>query len=295
MRPSDRAPRPVVAHAGMKLNLFLHINGRLPNGYHELQTYFQLVDYGDELQFQPNDDNRVTIEWVAGAENICRRPDRPNDDLIYRAAMLIKQEAAPQFGVDIRLIKNAPVGGGVGGGSATAATTLLVLNHLWNTGMSREKLATLSRTLGADVPIFVHGRSCVADGIGDQFTEAPMPPLWFVVVDPGESIATRALFSDPRLERDTPKASVADLLSNWKENGFNAFEPLVLEQSPRIRRCHEELRSVAGFSRLTGTGGCLFAPAPTESAARAIRAKLTEPKRVMICRGLSELDPLTEN
>ncbi len=295
MHPSQLASRQIVAHAGMKLNLFLHINGRLPNGYHELQTYFQLVDYGDNLQFQPNTDNRITVEWVAGTEDISGRPDRLEDDLIYRAAMLIRQEAGSQFGVDIRLVKNAPVGGGVGGGSATAATTLLVLNHLWNTGMSREKLATLGRTLGADVPIFVHGHSCVADGIGDQFTDAPMPPLWFVVVDPGESIATRALFTDPRLERDTPKASVEDLLSNWKEKGFNAFEPLVLERSPRIRRCHEELHSVAGFSRLTGTGGCLFAPAPSESAARAIREKLTEPKRVMICRGLSELDPLTEN
>lgn len=295
MRPDMPELHPVVVHAGMKLNLFLHINGRLPTGYHELQTYFQLLDYGDELHFQPNNRNRITVEWLAGDEDVSGRPDRPEDDLIYRAAMLIKQEADPQVGVDIRLIKNAPVGGGVGGGSATAATTLLVLNHLWNTGMSRATLALLGRNLGADVPIFVHGRSCIADGIGDRFTDAPMRPLWFVVVDPGESVATRTLFSDPRLERDTPKAPVADLLSNWREKGFNAFEPLVLEQSPRIRRCHDELRNVAGFSRLTGTGGCLFAPAPTESTARAIAEKLTEPKRVMICRGLSELDPLTEN
>lgn len=295
MLPSESARTPITARAGMKLNLFLHINGRLPNGYHELQTYFQLLDCGDELQFQPNDRNRITVEWVAGSEDVSGRPEHPEDDLIYRAAMLIKQQADTHLGVDIRLIKNAPVGGGVGGGSATAATTLLVLNRLWNTGMTCDALASLGRELGADVPVFVHGRSCMADGIGDQFTDASVPSQWFVVVDPGESVATRALFSDPRLERDTPKGSANDLLSNWQETGFNAFEQIVLEQSSRIRRCHEELRIVAGFSRLTGTGGCLFAPAPTESAAHEIQEKLTLPKRVMICRGLSELEPLTEN
>lgn len=282
----------LIVKAPIKLNLFLHINWRRTDGYHELQTYFQLLDYGDRLEFTVTERPGLEVVWQAGDEGISARPARPEQDLIHRAAMALLEQPGPSTGIRIHLTKNAPVGGGVGGGSAAAATTLLVLNRLWRRNLDRQTLGKIGRDLGADVPIFIHGKSCLADGIGERFTDLSAQQAWFVVVDPGESVSTAELFADPRLQRDLPKKTADELLPDWHNNGVNVFESLVLERSDKIRTCHAELHRLAGFARLTGTGGCLFAPVDSEQAGRDLAEKLSLPKRVMVCRALDQFDPV---
>jgi len=285
----------ISVRAPIKLNLFLHINWRQADGYHELQTYFQLLDHGDHLSFTVTAAPGIEVVWHPGEEGIEGRPARPEQDLIHRAATAMKRIADPRRGVRIDLTKHAPIGGGVGGGSATAATTLLVLNRLWGLDLDRGELAGIGRQLGADVPVFVHGRSCVAEGIGEHFTDISAQEKGFVVVEPGEAVSTAELFADPLLQRDLPKREAQDLLTDWRHDTVNVFEPLVLKRSPRIRACYDELRTHAGFARLTGTGGCLFAPVESEAAGHALAEKLSLPKRVMVCRALERFDPAPQN
>jgi len=267
--------------AGCKLNLFLHINGRRDDGYHELQTYFQLLEYGDELAVDTDVGDEIRVDWVAGDEDLRGRPFNPGDDLLYRAATRLREAAIQRDrwearGAHITLRKHVPVGGGLGGGSATAARLLLELNRRWAVGLTTDELAELGRHLGADVPVFLRGASSVAHGIGEDLRPAaiPTPPTAYLVLVPARTSSTSGLFASPDLVRDTPKQSDETLLSHWRDQGHNAFEPVLFAQDPELAALHAALADRAGFARVTGTGACLFAPVDTEEAGRAIGADI---------------------
>lgn len=288
--------------APVKINLFLHINGKIPEGpfrgYHEIQTYFQRLDYGDELIFDPLPEPRIEVKWQAGDESIDLKPANPKDDLIYRAAVLMQDAAkfqghAPQ-GVRITLTKNAPVGGGLGGGSSAAATTLLTLNTIWNINLPRVELIPLARNLGADVPIFLYETNAWAEGIGDQITLYPSPVAeqWFVIVVPNTHVITAKGFAHPDLIRNEVKAAPDELVKHWQRSGYNAFESIALAEDATIVACHQALRQATGFSRLTGSGACLFSPVATraeaEHAATVLAGDTEHIQRVIIAKALPD-------
>ena len=210
-----------------KLNLFLYINGKLPNGYHELQTLFQFLDFGDWLEISiREEDNQIVLT-----------PEIPNlkteDNLIYRAAKLLQEKANIQLGANIHLDKILPMGGGVGGGSSNAATALVALNYLWQANLSIDELAKLGLTLGADVPIFVHGHAAFAEGVGEKITYCEPAEKWFVVLKPDDSISTAVIFRDPNLPRNTPKKSLEQLLS---EPYVNDCEKVVINHYSNVEK-----------------------------------------------------------
>ena len=288
--------------APVKINLFLHINGKIPEGsfrgYHEIQTYFQRLDYGDELMFDPLPEPRIEVEWQAGDESIELKPENPQDDLIYRAAELLQNISATQGhtsqGIRITLTKNAPVGGGLGGGSSAAATTLLALNKLWNISLPTADLIPLARKLGADVPIFLYETNAWAEGIGDQITPYPSPVAeqWFVIVVPNTHVITAKGFAHPDLIRNEVKVVPDELVSHWQRSGYNAFESITLAEDATIAACHQALRQVTGFSRLTGSGACLFSPVATlaeaEHAATVLAGDTEHIQRVIIAKALPD-------
>ncbi len=249
--------------APAKLNLFLHINGRRPDGYHELQTLFQFLDYGDELGFRLRQDDRICLSpAIAGV------PDK--DNLIVRAARLLAEQShGPVQGVDIDLHKVLPMGGGLGGGSSNAATTLLALNHLWWLQLSLDELARLGLALGADVPVFVRGLAAFAEGVGEILTPASPPEDWFVVLKPACNINTGKIFSAQGLTRDTPRITIAPAFEGDASRYRNDCEDVVCRLYPEVRQSLDWLGQF-GPARLTGTGACIFGRFPTESAARNI-------------------------
>ncbi|MGM0518002.1 MAG: 4-(cytidine 5'-diphospho)-2-C-methyl-D-erythritol kinase [Pseudomonadota bacterium] len=269
--------------AGCKLNLFLHINGRRPDGFHELQTYFQLLEYGDELRVEANDSGEIRIRWEVGDEAISGRPERPEDDLLYRAATLLR-EAGVQAGhlpdsrppgADVVLRKNVPVGGGLGGGSASAACLLNRLDRLWGIDFQPEDLEALATRLGADIPVFIRARSAIAHGIGERLTPIAISgaPEFFLILVPGIQAVTAGLYADDQLERDTPKMDDDRLLRGWRE-ARNAFEPLIMSRSPALVELRDDLERLAGFARMTGSGSCLFAPVDSRHAGIRIGEEL---------------------
>lgn len=282
--------------APAKLNLFLHLTGRIEvpphHGYHALQTYFQLIDYGDRLQFELTDAPLLEVNWRSGDEGITQRPLRPEDDILHRAATRLKAHPAARDrtlpGVRITLHKNTPVGGGMGGGSSAAATALLALNHFWQLNLDASALRAIGLELGADVPVFLGGKSAWGEGIGEKLTTwaSPTARCWFVIVVPQTTSWTHELFAHPDLPRDTPPQNPDQLLPQWQSSGFNAFEHILLENNPAIRACHEALQREAGFARVTGSGACLFTPTQDEAEAlriaEKIRTNTPEIKRVII-------------
>lgn len=242
-----------------KLNLFLYITGKRTDGYHELQTLFQFLDYGDWLEINVRPDGKI-----------CLSPELPNvkeeDNLIYRAAKMLQQKTDCTLGADIHLDKILPIGGGVGGGSSNAATTLVALNYLWKTCLSLAELATLGVKLGADVPVFVHGKAAFAEGVGEKLTDCEPPEKWFVILKPKTSISTAAVFACPDLPRNTPKRPLAELLV--KEYG-NDCEKVVRNYYPEVEETLSWLLKYAP-SRLTGTGACVFAEFHDEKSAQAV-------------------------
>jgi 4-diphosphocytidyl-2-C-methyl-D-erythritol kinase len=274
---------PSVWPAPAKLNLFLHITGRRPDGYHELQTVFQFIDYCDELRFTLRGD--ANICRVQGIDTV---PEA--EDLTVRAARLLQQASGCCQGVDIAIEKRLPMGGGLGGGSSDAATTLVALNQLWETGMSEDQLAALGLQLGADVPVFVRGRAAWAEGVGEHLTPLDLPPSWFVVLVPQVHIATAGLFGDPQLTRDVPALKIRDFLAPANPQDWcNVFEPLVRKAYPAVAEALDWLEQQAGMARLTGTGACVFAHFEDESAARAVAAR--GPWQAVVARGCN-LSPL---
>lgn len=253
-----------------KLNLFLYITGRLDNGYHELQTLFQFIDFGDTLQFSPNVSGSISITpEIAGVEL--------ESNLIWKAAQALKNEAQRQgmqnsasLGADIYLNKILPMGGGLGGGSSNAATTLVALNTIWQLNFSLDKLAELGLKLGADVPVFVKGQAAFAEGVGEKLTPATPNEKWYLVIKPEENIATAEIFTHPNLTRNTPKQDLTTLL---QQPYGNDCEKIVTLLYPEVAKQLSWLLQYAP-SRLTGTGSCLFAEFDTQAEAEIVLEQL---------------------
>jgi 4-diphosphocytidyl-2-C-methyl-D-erythritol kinase len=262
--------------APAKLNLFLHINGRRPDGYHDLQTVFQLLDWGDEIGIEAIDDPR--IERVEGPAAI-----DPGSDLSVRAARALRDAAGVQGGALIRVRKRIPVGGGLGGGSSDAATVLAVLNRLWGVGLTTGRLAEIGLTLGSDVPIFVHGSSAWAEGRGERLTPVELPPAWYLVVYPGVAVATTAIFQAPELTRNSPLITIRALSP---DRARNDCEPLVRSLYPAVADALDWLGARAG-ARLSGTGSCVFATFATAAEAERVAARVPDEWTAFVARGLN--------
>lgn len=268
-RVSDPAP-PFPAAEGWsawpapaKLNLFLQIVGRRPDGYHQLQTVFRLLDWGDTVYLRLRGDGEIHRigESAAGVAEA--------DDLLVRAAKLLQKEANIAQGADIGIEKRIPVGGGFGGGSSDAATVLVVLNHLWGLGWPVERLATLALVLGADVPVFVHGHNAWAEGVGEIITPIDLPPAWYVLAFPNVHAPTAGLFQADDLTRDSAPATIANFLSGSLSG--NAFEPVLRKRENAVDTALNAL-SIIGTSRLTGSGsGCFVEFATRDEAMDALQ------------------------
>ncbi|MBD2837899.1 4-(cytidine 5'-diphospho)-2-C-methyl-D-erythritol kinase [Pseudomonas sp. JM0905a] len=270
----------LILPAPAKLNLMLHILGRRADGYHELQTLFQFLDHGDELGFSVRQDGEIHLRTEV--------PGVPHDsNLIVRAARKLQAESGCQLGADIWLDKRLPMGGGIGGGSSDAATTLLALDRLWNLGWSEDRLAALGLTLGADVPVFVRGRAAFAEGVGEQLTPVELPEPWFLVAAPQVFVSTAEVFSDPELTRDTPPIKVRSLLEG---GGRNDCQPVVEKRYPDVRNALILLNKFTS-ARLTGTGACVFGSFPNKGDADKVRRQLpaTLPSFVAQGRNISML------
>jgi 4-diphosphocytidyl-2-C-methyl-D-erythritol kinase len=252
---------PLALPSPAKLNLFLHILCRRKDGYHELQTLFQFLDYGDELTFTLRPDRRITL-----AHSIPGVADE--DNLVIRAAHLLADAAnGPVAGVTIDIHKRLPMGGGLGGGSSNAATTLLGLNRLWDLNISLPELAELGLQLGADVPVFVKGHAAWGEGVGEKLTQATPAEDWFVVLKPHCDISTREIFSEQGLTRNTPRIKIAPAFEGDASRYRNDCEDVVRRLYPEVQHGLEWLAQF-GPARLTGTGACIFGRFPTESKAR---------------------------
>lgn len=261
--------------APAKLNLFLHVVGRRADGYHLLQTLFRFVDYGDTLHFAPREDGQVRL--------LNPLPGVPEEsDLTVRAARLLQQAANCTRGADIRLEKRLPMGGGLGGGSSDAATVLLALNHLWQLGLSRKRLQALGLTLGADVPVFIFGRTAFAEGVGEALQAVPAAPAWYLVLQPPVAVPTVDIFRAPELKRDTPAMAAAD----WRPGlGGNDLEPVACARFPEVAR-HLAWLQRFGRARMSGSGACVFAEFPDQAGAEAALAQLPPDMRGWVAPGL---------
>ena len=270
--------------APAKLNLFLHVTGQRADGYHDLQTMFQIIDLRDELAFEIDRSGVIArVDDAASAPGpLAAIPSA--EDLCVRAATLLRAKAGdPALGVRIRLRKRIPLGGGLGGGSSDAATTLLVLNRLWACGLSVTQLAELGLTLGADVPVFVQGESGLGEGVGERLTALALPERWFLVLHPGVSVPTRDIFQASELTRNSPILTIPALLAS---GGRNDCEPVVRKRYPQVAEALDWLGRFAP-SRLTGTGSCLFASFDSAAAAERVAARVPDVWRVWVARGLS--------
>ena len=262
--------------APAKLNLFLQIVGRRADGYHLLQTVFQLLDWGDTVWLRPRTDGRIVR--LRGAAGVAAE-----DDLAVRAARALQQQAGTGCGADLAVDKRIPAGGGFGGGSSDAATVLLALDRLWGSGLDRGTLARLGGTLGADVPLFVHGHSAWAEGTGERLAPVHLPPRWFLLLDPGVAVATAGLFQAPDLTRNARPVTMADFDSGRAVG--NVFEPLVRRRAPAVDAALTAL-SRFGAARLTGTGSGCFVAFDTRLAARRAAAELRGRWPVWLARGV---------
>lgn len=262
--------------APAKLNLMLRIVGKREDGYHLLQTVFQFIDRCDWITLRKRSDSFIRLLTpLPGVE--------PDSDLTIRAARLLREAAGVGFGVDIGIEKHLPMGGGLGGGSSDAATTLAGLNRLWRAGLTVDELAGLGLKLGADVPVFVHGYSAWAEGVGETLTPLELPEPWYVVVVPRCHVATGRVFGAPNLTRDSKPIRIPDFLAGQQGNDCLT---VVLDLYPEIG---EALASLSRFSpaRLTGTGACVFAAFAGESEARDAERSLCRTWSVFVTRGLN--------
>jgi len=262
--------------APAKINLFLHVLGRREDGYHDLQTAFQFLDYGDDLSFSIRPDGEIHRSGsVAGLEE--------PSDMVVRAARLLQSVIGGHVGADIRVTKRIPVGGGLGGGSSDAATTLVALNRLWRGGLDIGALAELGSRLGADVPVFVQGRSAWAEGIGDRLTPVDFPEEWFLVIHPGVSVPTAEIFAAPELTRNSPPIKISRFLSGGGRNDCT--------EAVRARYAEVGLALdwLGGFAeaRMTGTGACVFAAFDDSERARAVLEKVPPEWQGFAARGLN--------
>ena len=275
-KPFFDAPGGSAWPAPAKLNLFLRITGRRPDGYHELQTVFRLLDWGDTVHVRLRDDDIVARlgESVPGVAEA--------DDLLIRAAKLLQTVANVRQGADIGVEKRVPAGGGFGGGSSNAATVLVALNRLWGLSLPVGELARLGLKLGADVPVFVRGHSAWAEGVGEVLEPLDLPPRWYLLADPGVHVPTAALFQSPDLTRDAAPAKIADFASGQLLD--NAFEPVLRRREPAVEAAFKAL-SLVGTPRLTGTGSGCFVEFEDRASAEAALAELPKGLRAWLAEG----------
>ncbi|WBM33599.1 4-(cytidine 5'-diphospho)-2-C-methyl-D-erythritol kinase [Pseudomonas sp. NY11382] len=260
--------------APAKLNLWLHIVGRRADGYHELETVFQFLDHGDELHFALRDDGVIQLHTPVEAV--------PHDsNLIVRAARKLQAQSGSRLGADIWLTKVLPMGGGIGGGSSDAATTLLALAHLWQLDWDEDRLAALGLSLGADVPVFVRGHAAFAQGVGEQLTPVDPEEPWYVVLVPQVSVSTAEIFSHPQLTRDSLPLKMRPVP---KGNSRNDCQPVVEQNYPEVRNA---LNSLGKFTeaRLTGTGSCVFGAFPSKAEADKVLALLSATQTGFVAKG----------
>jgi 4-diphosphocytidyl-2-C-methyl-D-erythritol kinase len=267
--------------APAKLNLFLHVTGRRPDGYHELQTLFQLIDLSDTVSLSVTDDGR--IQRPAGPAGV-----DPDSDLTVRAAKALQAATGCRAGVSIRIAKRIPMGGGLGGGSSDAATVLLALNHLWGCRLPVDELARLGLPLGADVPVFVRGSSAWAEGVGERLVPVELPERWYVVIHPGVAVPTRDVFQSPELTRNTPVITIRAFFGPDGGSGSrNDCEPVVRARYPEVADALSWLGNFAP-ARLTGTGSCIFAAFGSAIDAERVAARAPDRWRSYVARGLNE-------
>lgn len=264
--------------APAKLNLFLHVIGQRADGYHLLQTVFRFIDRADTLRFEPRSDGEIVLATPI--------PGVPTDsDLTVRAARLLQQASACRQGATIHLDKQLPMGGGLGGGSSDAATVLLALNHLWQTGLTRPQLEKLGLTLGADVPVFVHGHNTFAEGIGEAFTDIELPPESYLVLHPAIHVPTAAIFGAPELKRDTPPIRPGE----WQPGqGHNDLEAVACAKFPAVAEYLSWLKQHAPQAMMTGSGACVFACFASRREAETIMAQCPADMNAWIADGLGE-------
>lgn len=268
--PSEPWPAPA------KINLFLHVVGRRPDGYHLLQTAFQFLDLADWLHVEPREDGALHLHHrIEGLD--------PDDDLVGRAARTLQRESGCALGADIRLVKRIPVGGGLGGGSSDAATTLVALNALWGLGWPTTRLAQLGLGLGADVPVFVHGQAAWAEGIGEHLRPIAPTPTWYLLVVPGIQVSTAAVFRDPELTRDSHRIKMRDLVSGLLRNDC---QDVVCRLYPEVGAALAWLGEF-GRARLTGTGSGCFAAFTSATAAWAVHARVPDGWLGYVVRGVN--------
>jgi 4-diphosphocytidyl-2-C-methyl-D-erythritol kinase len=268
---------PAAWPAPAKLNLFLHITGRRPDGYHELQTVFQFLDYGDTLRFDVLRDGALTREGaVAGVPEA--------DDLTLRAARALRERTGCRLGCAIRLDKRLPLGGGLGGGSSDAATTLVALNRLWELRLAVDELAAIGLALGADVPVFVRGRAAWAEGVGEQLTPVSPPESWYLVVTPDCAVNTREMYGAPELPRATPRIGWDDFVAGRVHNDF---EPVVRRRYPAVAAALDWGGRV-GRSRLSGSGASVFVDFASQAAAEQARGTVPAAWRAFVAKGANE-------
>lgn len=263
--------------APAKLNLFLRIVGRREDGYHLLQTVFQLLDWGDTVRLQVRDDGG--IERHAGLADV-----PPGQDLAVRAAQLLRSRTGCNKGADIAVDKRIPAGGGLGGGSSDAATVLVALNRLWGTGLACHELALLGLELGADVPVFVHGHSAWAEGVGERLRPLQLPPASYVIVDPGVQVSTQAFFQAPELTRNAPPATISSFLEGMVAD--NAFAPLARSRHPEIAAAMDWLDQF-GQARLSGSGACVFVRTESRRAGEEIAARCPQAFKAYVADGVN--------
>lgn len=262
--------------APAKLNLFLHVLGRRADGYHDLQTVFRLVDLADHLRFDRRGDGAIRL-----ARPLTGVPEE--DDLTVRAARALQEETGCRLGATIEVDKAIPMGAGLGGGSSDAATTLLALNMLWGLGLDWAALARLGRALGADVPVFVHGRNAFGEGVGEILTPIDLPPAWYVILTPPVAVPTHAIFTDPELTRNTKPTTMTAFFAG--QHFGNDLEPVVLRKYPVVGSYMRWLGQYAS-ARLTGSGSSVFATFSSEREAQAVVSELPEGMLGCVARGL---------
>ncbi|WP_025915624.1 4-(cytidine 5'-diphospho)-2-C-methyl-D-erythritol kinase [Herminiimonas sp. CN] len=276
--------------APAKLNLFLHVTGRRPDGYHLLQTAFQLLDFGDTLHFALRDDDRI--------ERSSALPGVPQDaDLTVRAARLLqaagsKKLGKPLPGANIALEKRLPMGGGLGGGSSDAATTLMALNHLWSTGFNRVELMALGLQLGADVPFFLFGQNAFAEGVGEVLSPIETPACWYLVIEPGVSIPTAEIFNAKDLTRDTNLVKISNFSKAPNNFGRNDLQAVATRLFPEVFNAIEWLKKF-GDARMTGSGSCVFCPVEQEQQASEVLKQVPPHWKAWKAKAIAQ-HPLTD-
>lgn len=263
-----------------KLNLFLHVIGRRPDGRHNLQTLFRLLDWGDEMTFEQAGSGGCTLESAMPEVS-------PSENLILRAADLIMADVDSRMGVRIKIDKRIPMGGGLGGGSSNAATTLLAINQLLGLGYSADNLAQMGLQLGADVPVFIYGQSAWAEGLGEILTPIELPERWYVLLRPGCHVSTAEIFNAPELTRNTAPITMSAFFAGGARNDLQS---VVVKRHPEV---HKALK-ILGKSTpaiMTGSGACVFAEVDSEDRARAIAAEMPESMAPVVARGLNQRPP----